>query len=433
MTRLRVLAVAYACNPTRGSEDAVGWGWINVIAQQHHVTVITADYNRQDIEVAGPASSSVWSNLQFRYVKNRSWHYSPWGKWARIEASPAKPIMNLAYTNWLDHALRLAETETAASEFDLVHLITYVGWRFSGNFYRLALPFVWGPIGGLMNTPWRLMPALGLKGATYYTGRNLVNSLQIAFLSGPRKALRKADGAVIAATSEIQSALSTHFGSGSRVICEVGAPDVGIVEPQDRTPIEPIRICWSGPHVPGKALHLLLKAAALIPKESRFRIEILGDGPFRKNWHSLAQRLGIGDRCTWHGRLPRSGALEVMKTCHMFAITSLKELTSTVVVEAISLGLPVVTLNHCGMADLVTERCGIKVDVVSVDQIIRDLSLAIMRLMNDETMRRSLSQGAFERSLDYSWSNKLASLNEVYSQALTSCNGAWRETAGSRQ
>ena len=47
--------------------------------------------------------------------------------------------MNLAYANWLDHALRLAETETAASEFDLVHLITYVGWRFSGNFYRLCL------------------------------------------------------------------------------------------------------------------------------------------------------------------------------------------------------------------------------------------------------------------------------------------------------
>ena len=418
MTRVRVLAIAYACNPTKGSEDAVGWGWINTIAQQHDLTVITADYNRPYIEGIAADASVTKNNPQFRYVKNRPWHYRPWGFWAKIEASAAKPIMNLAYSNWLDHALRVAEIETARGDYDLVHLITYVGWRFCGKFYRLNLPFVWGPVGGLMNTPWSLLPALGLKGALYYTGRNAVNSLQIALLRGPRKALEKAGGAVVAATSEIQGALLNHFGSASHVICEVGAPDVGFVEPRLRAPGEALRICWSGPHVPGKALQLLLKAAALVPKESNFTIEILGDGPFTKSWQELAQRLGVADRCTWHGRLPRSAALEAMKSSHTFVITSLKELTSTVAVEAISLGLPLVTLNHCGMADLVTDECGIKVDVGPVDQIVRDLSLALIRLMDDEALRRRLSQGALLRSVDYSWGKKLDALNDVYAQAL---------------
>jgi glycosyltransferase involved in cell wall biosynthesis len=418
MTRMRVLAIAYACNPTRGSEDAVGWGWINAIAQQHDVTVITADYNKPDIEAIGLVPGGAISRLEFRYVKNRPWHYRPWGVWANIEASPAKPIMNLAYSDWLDHALRVAENEMATGSYDLVHLITYVGWRFCGKFYRLNLPFVWGPIGGLMNTPWRLMPAFGLKGALYHTARNIVNSLQIALLPGPRKALHKAAGAVIAATPETQRALAAHFGSDSRVICEVGLPAVGVVAPQLRTPDEALRICWSGPHVPRKALHLLLNVAALLPKESKFSIQILGDGPSSKNWRMLAQRLLVADRCTWHGRLPRSAALEVMKTSHALVITSLNELTSTVAVEAISLGLPVVTLNHCGMADLVTDECGIKVDVGSVDQIIRDFSVAILRLMNDETLRRRLSKGALMRSLDYTWDKKLDALNEVYSVAL---------------
>ena len=245
-----------------------------------------------------------------------------------------------------------------------------------------------------------------------------MNSLQVACLPGPRKALRKAGGAVIAATSEIQRALSAHFESTSRVICEVGAPEVGVPEPRLRASDEPLRICWSGLHLPGKALHLLLRAAALLPKESSIRIEILGDGPFKKSWQALAQRLGVDDKCIWHGRLPRSAALEVMKICHVFAITSLKELTSTVAVEAISLGLPVVTLNHCGMADLVTDECGIKVDVVSVGQIIRDFSVAILRLMNDEVLRRRLSKGALVRSLDYAWSRKLGSVNDIYAQAV---------------
>jgi glycosyltransferase involved in cell wall biosynthesis len=79
-------------------------------------------------------------------------------------------------------------------------------------------------------------------------------------------------------------------------------------------------------------------------------------------------------------------------------------------------------LNHCGLADLVTDACGIKVDVQSVDQIVHDLSVALLRVMNDEVLRRRLSQGALARSLDYSWSKKLVSLNEVYDQALASSN-----------
>jgi glycosyltransferase involved in cell wall biosynthesis len=432
MTRLRVLAIAYACNPTRGSEDAVGWGWINAIAQQHDATVITADYNKEDIEASGAGGGDrAKGELHFKYVKNRPWHYRPWGVWAKIEASLAKPLMNLAYSNWLDHAMRLAKDETATGDYDLVHLITYVGWRFCGKFYRLDLPFVWGPVGGLMNTPWRLMPALGLKGALYYTGRNIVNSLQIALLPGPRRALQKAGGAVIAATSEIQRALSAHFGSESRVICEVGSPDVVPCKAVLRALGEPLRICWSGPHVSGKALHLLLSAAALLPEESNFSIQILGDGPSRKNWQALAERLGVANRCTWYGRLPRTNALEVMTTSHAFVITSLKELTSTVAVEAISLGLPVVTLNHCGMADLVTDACGIKIDVVSVDQIVRDLSLAIIRLLEDEALRRRLSEGALARSHDYSWSSKLGSLNEVYDLAVNARDPSSAKAAGS--
>jgi glycosyltransferase involved in cell wall biosynthesis len=393
------------------------------------VTVITTDYNRTDIETTLANSDTAKNNLRFLYVKNRPWHYRPWGLWAKIEASPAKPIMNLAYSNWLDHALRVAESESAGKDFDIVHLITYVGWRFCGKFYRLDRPFVWGPVGGLMNTPWSLMRALGLKGALYYTGRNVVNSIQIALLPGPRRALRKAGGAVIAATSEIQRALSTCFGSDSQVICEVGSPDVEAVEPKLRSSDEPLRICWSGPHVPGKALHLLLKAAALLPMGSNFSIEILGAGPSTEAWQELAQRLGLAERCTWYGRLPRSAALEVMKSCHAFAITSLKELTSTVAVEAISLGLPVVTLNHCGMADLVTDACGIKIDVVSLNQIVCDLSRALVLLLDDETLRRRLSHGALVRSLDYSWSKKLAALNEVYTLALGSRDHALPEAA----
>jgi hypothetical protein len=40
----------------------------------------------------------------------------------------------------------------------------------------------------------------------------------------------------------------------------------------------------------------------------------------------MASRLRINDRCHWHGWLPRNQSLAVMRTSHVFVITSLKDL-----------------------------------------------------------------------------------------------------------
>jgi len=417
--RLRVLAVAYACNPDRGSEFGVGWGWVKAISENHDVTVITADFNASDIErYRRDRLDCGQLNPRFIYVKNRAWHYRPHGLWLAIENSAAKPIMNLAYQGWLHSALQIARFEIEQNPYDLVHLITYVGWRFPGKFYQLGIPFVWGPIGGLMNMPRRLFPALGIKGAIYYSGRNLINTLQVHMLRGPRKALRQSHGAVIAATPDIRAALLRHFDAPSQIICEVGLPELSPGRTRRRMNDEPLRICWSGLHIPRKALPLLLHAVARLPPALRYRLEILGDGPCNRAWRRLSKRLGVGQNCHWRGQLPRELALEVMKGCHVFVITSLEELTSTVAVEAIALGLPIVCLDHCGFADLVTSSCGIKIPTVSVRTIVAGLADALISLYNNEDLRNKLAQGALVRSQAYSWRSKMTALEEVYRTAI---------------
>jgi glycosyltransferase involved in cell wall biosynthesis len=418
---LRILASAYACNPTWGSECGVGWGWVSAVAAGHDVTVITADYNADDIEQYLQNRKDLSGNMpRFIYVKNRPWHYRPRGIWLKIEASMAKPLMNLAYQDWLRCAFEEAQRELASNHYDLVHLITYVGWRFPGKFYRLGIPLVWGPIGGMKNTPWQLLPILGLRGALYYGARNLINSLQLRTLAGPRRALRAADKGIIAATSEIQEELWKRFGVKSHVICEVGQPHLVVTAPSQREDNKLFRICWSALHLPGKALHLLLHAAARLPQSLDYSIEILGDGPCNQAWRALASRLKIADRCHWHGWCPRDHSLAVMRDSHAFVITSLKDLTSTVAVEAISVGLPVVCLDHCGFADLVTHECGIKVYPGTASQIISDLADALLKLYRDEPLRRWLAHGAIRRSRAYSWKAKMETLDKIYRMAVVS-------------
>jgi glycosyltransferase involved in cell wall biosynthesis len=420
MRRLKILAIAYACNPTRGSEFGVGWGWVDAIAARHDITVITANFNCSDIDqYVKEHEPSTALNPRFVYMNNRRWHYRPQGLWLKIESSLAKPLMNIAYQDWLRYAFAEAKREMRQNHYDLVHLITYVGWRFPGSFYKLGIPFVWGPIGGMTNTPWQLLPILGIQGAFYYAARNIINSLQISIMQGPRHALRAADKGIIAATSEIQRQLWSRFNAMSQVICEVGPPQFDGVTSKERKKEEPLQICWSGTHMPGKALHLLLRAAALL-NNSDYQINILGDGPSNRSWHALAIQLKINDRCHWHGWLSREKSLTVMRDSHVFVITSLKDLTSNVAIEALSLALPVICLDHCGFADLVTDDCGIRVYAGVEKQIVSDLTKAILRLDQDEPLRRRLADGALRRCRDYSWPNKMIALEKVYAESIHS-------------
>jgi glycosyltransferase involved in cell wall biosynthesis len=103
-----------------------------------------------------------------------------------------------------------------------------------------------------------------------------------------------------------------------------------------------------------------------------------------------------------------------MSDSHVFVITSLKDLTSTVALEALSLGLPIISLDHCGFADLVNDKCGIKLKIESAHQIEYDLSRSLLALYSNEEFRKVLAQGAFERSKSYSWRLKMNTLDRLY-------------------
>jgi glycosyltransferase involved in cell wall biosynthesis len=414
---LKILAVAYACNPVLGSEEGVGWGWVKAIASRHEVDVITAGYHRNDIERAQAREGGSFGNIRFHYVPEKSWHYRPTPGWKLIENTPLKPIMNLSYSGWQVDAFRLACRLQADVGFDLVHLVTYVGFRFPGRFWRMDVPLVWGPIGGLENTPWRFLPMMGPAGAFYYAGRNIYNSLQILLLPGPKKSFAKASGAIIAATEGIRREIRRRYGQASDVICEIGPPGESAETPVRRGPGEPIRLIWSGQHQPGKALPLLLRALALIGDRFDWRLTVLGRGRSTTGWKWLARELGLGGRCSWPGWIPRDEAVRMVKQAHVGVITSLKDLTSTVLLEFLSAGLPVICPDCCGFTNVITPDCGIKLAVRTPRQLVADLAAALERLAGDEDERRRLAEGALRRIGDFSWEGKAAALDKIYRRA----------------
>jgi glycosyltransferase involved in cell wall biosynthesis len=402
---LRILACAYACNPCLGSEEGVGWGWVTNIAQTHEVWVLTDPRHRGDIERTIDREPDRRRNLHFVYVRRY--------RWRRLEAV-WPPAYLATYRIWQQHAFVAASALQREVKFDLVHTITYVGFRVPGPFFRLGIPLVWGPIGGLENTPWRFLPKLGLNGGLYYACRNLVNSWHKRFLRLPVEAFQAADGGVIAATTSIQRELKRCYGRDSTVICEIGWPAETTQSHSLRTSKEPLRISWSGQHLPGKALPLLLQALARLPLSVDWRLSILGEGPCTAKWKRRARRLNIGQNCEWHGHLSRIEALNIVHDSHLFVTTSLKDLTSTVIVEALVQGVPVLCPDHCGFSDAIDETCGIKLPVRNLRKFVTALAEAIALLYEKESLRRCLALGALTRASKFSWDNKGVRLNEIY-------------------
>ncbi len=407
----RVLAIAYACNPYRGSEHGVGWGWLGMIAQNHKVWCLCCENDRKDIEkfCSDHPESAFAVSVTFIFVRHVFSVFITRYVW--------KPYYLWTYRKWQKDAYVIAKKLHEEQPFDLCHLITYVGFRVPGLFYKLDCPFIWGPIGGLENTPWRYLPALGLKGGGHYGVRNLINSWQKRFLERPKDAFSNAaeSGAVIAATSSIQSEIRKWYGVDSTVICEVGPPSIGNdVEVVERKDDEPLRLCWSGRHQPGKALPLLLKALVSLPAGVDWHLDVLGDGPCRKKWMRQAGKLGLNDRIKWHGQLPRAKAGLAMRHCHLFVITSLKDLTSSVLLEALALGLPVICPDHCGFSDVVDGENGLSVPVDTLALMPLLISEAVEKIYFDESLRKALAQGALLSAGKFSWASKREALMRSY-------------------
>jgi glycosyltransferase involved in cell wall biosynthesis len=407
--RLKVLVSAYACNPYQGSEPGVGWGWINAIAIYHEVWVITDEFNRPDIEKEVKEYPDRYKNIHFYYL--------PRIRWLKLEKL-WPPSYHWTYSLWERAAYRIGCNLHKKLNFDLVHHLTYVGFRNPGFLWKLDIPFIWGPIGGLENTPWRLLAIIGTKGSLYYAIRNVINSLHKRFLSAPKRAFCKAHGGIIAATEGIRKEIFHWYAEDSIVICEIGPPPLNAGNYSIRNDGEPLRLSWSGQHVPGKALPLLFKALSTISADIDWHLDILGEGPYTSKWQMLSKKIGIASRCTWHGHLHRTDAIKIMHESHVFVITSIKDLTSTVTLEALSQGVPVICLDHCGFSDVINNGCGIKVPVYSQRQIVSDIADAVNKLAKNEKERRLLAKGALERIKDFSWEKKADKLNTIYRQVV---------------
>lgn len=312
----------------------------------------------------------------------------------------------LAYRLWHRRVFRAAKKIHAKAPFSLVHQVSYCGYREPGYCWRLGIPFVWGPMGGTQNTPWRFLSQFDTLGALKEAGRSLANQIQLRLGLRVGRALRSAS-AVFAANREVQQ--SFRHVRGVQLPCQLETGLVEIADDMDvearplRDPLQPLRILWVGRLESWKALPLLLKAVAQLPSEVPFELRIVGSGSRELRLKRMAEHLQIADRVDWVP-LPDCGARdEHYRWADLFAFTSLRDTSGTGLLEALAAGTPVVGLDHQGARDIMTDQCAVQIAVESPQQVIAAFRESLMRLAGDSRLLQQLSSGALVRARKYHW------------------------------
>jgi len=90
-----------------------------------------------------------------------------------------------------------------------------------------------------------------------------------------------------------------------------------------------------------------------------------------------------------------------------------------VVLEAMSLGMPVICHDACGMGVAVDETSGIKIPTRNPETSILGFREALKRLWTEAGLLTKLSEGALQRALNLTWESKVRLVDKAYRQIST--------------
>lgn len=402
----KILVNAYAVSPGTGSELGMGWNWCVHMAERFELHIITEGEFRDRIEAALPGLPQG-RRMHFYYlpvsdrIRKMCWNQGDWRFYWH-------------YRRWQKRALSEARRILSREAVDVVHQLNMVGFREPGFLWQIPdVRYVWGPVGGMSQIPLAFFrterPGVRLK----MWLKNMLNWVQMQGSVRVRKAAGRAD-AVICATQYERRRFGKLCSGQLPVIPETGLESGDLLP---RLPAEDGRfhLLWAGRFIASKQLGLALKILSEL-KADDIVLDILGGGSEEEQtrYRSLATRLGVADKVVWHGSVPHEEVIRRMRCSQVFLFTSVHETTSTVIMEAISAGLPIVCFDICGFGPIVDESIGRKVPCLSPERAVRDFVSAIGELYANPEIRAGMARGGRNRLRSLTWECKMEQLTKLY-------------------
>jgi glycosyltransferase involved in cell wall biosynthesis len=284
------------------------------------------------------------------------------------------------YWLWQRTAARVAlELDHEVGPFDVVHHATMSAFWMPVGVAALDRPLIIGPMSGGTLTPPRLRRYLGLRGRL----SDRVRSVNVAFSARMRRGLFERANVIIAQNEQMRAFIEKQSPTRGRVRTHSHAsdPTVDVALPAERLPIA----LFVGRLLTWKGLLLAIEAFAQVDVPGS-RLVIVGDGPARSLIAQRVRTLGLEDRVDLTGSLPRNQVLGLMAEASCLLFPSFHDSAGFVVSEALSLGTPVVCLDHGGPGTLVKLWSSVPSEAIvpqDAERTVADLGAALTRVISN--------------------------------------------------
>ncbi len=407
--KVKILMVGHSCSPYRGSEAGIGWNWAWHASEQNEVWFLTHAFFREEINRF--LSGHSRPNLHVVFVPTKSFL-------DRLIFGDGVNAIRLHYVLWLKAAFEEARRLTSQQKFDIVHHVSWGTINVPSPFWKLGPPFIWGPVGGGQTTPPELKKCLGAGARALETIRGLnvsLLSIRPAFREAARNSSR-----VFAVNKETANVIRRAGKPNVDLFLDCGSKTQGACIPQRPLDAErPFTILWAGSIQPRKGLALAIEAMAKLEPTCSARLLVAGDGPMRSQSEILCHNLNISDKVQFLGSIPHQQVSELMATSDAFLFTSIRDTFGSVVLEAAAHALPIIALNHQGIAAFVPDGAAIKVPVADLESTIQGLAAAITKLQANPQFRRDIGSAAYQFARRNTWPERAKTMTRVYAQVVS--------------
>lgn len=355
---LRILLLCYEYPPVGGGGGVGAQQFAEAWADAgHEVTVVT--------------SRASGLPAEERHGRLRVVRVATMGKKNRA-TSTGLSMLSYLVTGFL-HLLR---RRRHYSQFDLINT-------------HFALPT--GPLGYVAQGLLGLPNVLTIIGGDIYDPTKSSSPHRYRSLRAVNRFLLRRADEIVAISSDTRSRAEVHYGTtrsmhliphGFEPPSATEAPDLPRGALDDKFVLVTI-----GRLVERKGYEHLIRSLSLLPGDSH--LLVVGDGPLEPSLRRVAEEVGVTDRITWLGYVPRAQLYGALEAADCYVLSSLHEGLGLVVLEAMWAGLPIVATNNGGQVDLVTQgENGFLVDPGDPES----LADGIRRLRDDPELRSRMAR-----------------------------------------
>lgn len=399
----KVMLLAYACDRDDVSETWCSYQWTSRLVRQHEATVLVCNRRSR----LGAAREQLPGARVFE-----------WAEPALLErfgtfSSMVKP----AYLSYYWRARRLLRRLLRQESFDLIHQYEPFAPRYPSPAVGLGVPFILGPVGGAVDTP----PGFAAeteRHMAWYTQLRAVDRWRFRYDPWLRRTYAGAD-LVLGIAPYVAELLAPVPVRRIAFMHETGVEAVPPAVTRRRPERGHLRLLFVGRVVRTKGVRDAVRAMAHLRDLPGVTLDVLGDGDDRQPCEAEAATLGVTDTVTFHRWQDRDVVARYYAGADVFVFPSFREASGTVVIEAMSNGLPLVVAASGGPGYTIGDTCGIAVPPEAPAQFAAGIAAAVRRLAADPDLVLRLGRAARERvATDFLWDRKVERMGEIYREVI---------------